>query len=78
MPAMSYTDPEIALINTARGSLVDLDALHQALKAGRIGAAGLDVLGKEPADPSHPLIAAWRSGARYDALMNRADINGWH
>jgi D-3-phosphoglycerate dehydrogenase/C-terminal binding protein len=31
------------------------------LKAGRILAAGLDVLPSEPADAEHPLIAAWRN-----------------
>jgi D-3-phosphoglycerate dehydrogenase/C-terminal binding protein len=65
--ALAQAKPGLILINTARGSLVDLDALHQALKTGRIGAAGLDVLGKEPADPSHPLIAAWRDGEEWIA-----------
>jgi hypothetical protein len=37
-----------------------------------------DVLGKEPADPSHPLIATWRNGARYDALMSETHLTGWH
>ncbi len=36
--ALAQAKPGLILINTARGSLVDLDALHQALKAGRIGA----------------------------------------
>jgi len=60
--ALAHAKPNLVLINTARGSIVDLDALYDALKAGRIGAAGLDVLPNEPADPSHPLIAAWRQG----------------
>ena len=38
---------------------VDLDALHDALRAGQIAAAGLDVLPQEPANPEHPLIEAW-------------------
>ena len=36
------------LINTARGGLVDEDALYDALTGGRIRAAALDVLGQEP------------------------------
>lgn len=53
--------PGLILINTARGPIVDLDALAAALRDGRMAGAGLDVLPKEPADSSHPLIAAWRS-----------------
>lgn len=49
----------LILINTARGPIVDLDALHDALKAEQIRAVGLDVLPEEPADPEHPLIKAW-------------------
>jgi D-3-phosphoglycerate dehydrogenase/C-terminal binding protein len=60
--ALGHAKPDLILINTARGSIVDIDALYHALKTGRIEAAGLDVLPNEPADPSHPLIAAWRRG----------------
>ena len=49
----------MVLINTARGPIVDLNALHDALKNNYIEAAGLDVLPTEPADPDHPLIKAW-------------------
>ncbi|MCI8454645.1 MAG: hydroxyacid dehydrogenase [Lachnospiraceae bacterium] len=44
------------LINTARGSIVDEEALICALKAGKIAGAGLDVLEKEPFDPQNPLL----------------------
>jgi phosphoglycerate dehydrogenase-like enzyme len=55
--------PGAILINTARGGLVDLDALEEALRANRIAAAALDVLPDEPPDPAHPLFAALRADA---------------
>ena len=47
------------VINTARGPIIDLDALFDAMKDGTVLAAGLDVLPDEPANLSAPLIAAW-------------------
>ena len=57
------------LINTARGPIVDIDALYDAMKDGTVLAAGLDVLPQEPANPQSRLIAAWQSNE--DWIRNR-------
>jgi phosphoglycerate dehydrogenase-like enzyme len=48
--------PAAILVNTCRGPVVDEQALVDALKAGRIGGAGLDVLVDEPPAKDHPLF----------------------
>jgi len=47
--------PDAWLVNIARGSLIDTDALVDALRAGDIGGAGLDVTDPEPLPDGHPL-----------------------
>ncbi|MBY8858335.1 D-isomer specific 2-hydroxyacid dehydrogenase family protein [Nocardia sp. CA2R105] len=52
---LAQLKPDSWVINIARGSLVDTDALVEALRAGTIGGAGLDVTDPEPLPEGHPL-----------------------
>ncbi len=52
--------PHAILVNTARGALIDEDALAAALRAGRIQAAALDVVRDEPLPLDSPLIGCPR------------------
>jgi lactate dehydrogenase-like 2-hydroxyacid dehydrogenase len=59
--ALAAAKRGMIIVNTARGPVIDLDALHDAMKDGTVLAAGLDVLPEEPANPAAPLIAAWQA-----------------
>ena len=54
--ALSKMKPNAVLINTARGPVVDSEALYQALKEKRIFGAGLDVTDPEPIPMESPLL----------------------
>ncbi len=63
--ALSAMQPEAVLVNTARGAVIDLAALHDALHARHIAAAALDVLPAEPPDPEEPLFRAFTERAEW-------------
>lgn len=79
MPARSY------LVNTARGGLINLDDVLQALDNGRLAGAALDVLPQEPPPPDHPVLrhprvllsphVAWYSVEAEEELRRKAALN---
>jgi len=78
---LSWMKPEAAVINAARGELIDTPALIDALKAGRLGAAALDVVEDHATlGPNHPLCgmdnviltphSAWLSEDAFEQCKN--------
>lgn len=65
MPQGSY------LINTARGGIVDVMSIPDAITSGQLAGSAIDVLETEPPDDGHPLLVAWRDEAHpaYDRLI---------
>jgi D-3-phosphoglycerate dehydrogenase / 2-oxoglutarate reductase len=53
---LAMMKPAAYLVNTARGTMVDVDALADALRRGVIAGAGIDVYAQEPPPPDYPLF----------------------
>lgn len=53
---LALMKPDAFLVNTARGGIINEDALYTALSTGKLRGAGLDVLDREPPDPSNRLF----------------------
>jgi phosphoglycerate dehydrogenase-like enzyme len=83
--------PHAMLVNVARGSVIDQDALIVALNAGRLGGAFLDVCTPEPLPAGHPLwqvpgahVTMHLSGHAQDKMFVRAvdrfiaNLDRWH
>jgi len=77
--ALPTMKPTAILVNTARGGIVDEAAVADAVKAGRLAGAGLDVVVDEPLKPSHPLngvpniiLTPHMAGVTEEAMMRMA------
>jgi len=55
--AFAQMKPGVRIVNCARGELIDDEALRQAIDAGKVGGAALDVFRVEPPPPGYPLFA---------------------
>ena len=76
---LALARPQLVLVNAARGGIVDEAALHDALKTGRIGAAGLDVFSSEPCTDSplfelENVVATPHLGASTEEAQEKAGV----
>ena len=77
--ALNKVKPTVRIINAARGGVVDETALYEALKAGKVAGAALDVFATEPCTDSplfslENVVATPHLGASTDEAQERAGI----
>ncbi|MCH7621601.1 MAG: phosphoglycerate dehydrogenase [Chloroflexi bacterium] len=79
---LALMKPTAILVNTARGGVVDQDALLEVLREGRIAGAGLDVFETEPLPAGHPLteldnvvLSPHAGGMAYNGTMRGLEMS---